>query len=76
MSNPTFETVQALIRKHGPDAAERILRTPPTIRHCAPGVARGVCDWNDYTARPMVGPGVAVCLGGQYTRPVFGGRGH
>lgn len=74
MSNPTFDTVQALIREHGPEAAERILSKPPTIRHCKPARARGCCDWNVYSAQPSSGPGVVTCTGGQYSHPVFGAR--
>ncbi len=53
MSNPTFDRVQALIREHGPEEAERILREPPTIRHCKPGRAADPFDWNVYTAQPI-----------------------
>ena len=53
MSNPSFDRVQALIREHGHDAAERILSNPPTIRHCKPGRAADAFDWNLYTAQPI-----------------------
>lgn len=65
--SPDFDSIQALIRAMGPDAAMRALRG--AVRHtvCPPRAARHVCALNTYTAQPR-DHAVSTATGGTRAR--------